>query len=382
MADLTLNQEAGLPENWHPIDARPIVPGQSNASPPLPNEMANYFSGSISPTMQHDAVFVGTQYGSPNVPSVSLMPIAAAGVPAVGSAIQSGSRVSINETTSIIAAGMSGQIQFNNNGPLGASSALTWDNINDIFTVGGSAVVNGDVSVSGSILITGGITADTFNALTGFQVGGAAAIGKYLRGNGTDFVSATLSGSDVAAGMVGVTYGGTGANLSATGGTSEVLRQSTAGGAVTVSQLAFADISGSASSGQIPNLDASKITTGQLALARGGTNADLSATGGTSQVLKQTTPGGPVTVSQLAASDLSNGTTGTTNVVLSVSPTVTTPKWTAFVVASLPTGAEGQYAYASNGRKVGEGSGSGTGVPVYFSNSQWRVFSTDAQVLA
>ena len=53
------------------------------------------------------------------------------------------------------------------------------------------------------------------------------------------------------------------------------------------------------------------------------------------------------------------------------------------VVASLATsGIEGQLSYATNGRKVGEGSGSGTGVPVYFSNGAWRVYSTDAQVQA
>jgi hypothetical protein len=40
----------------------------------------------------------------------------------------------------------------------------------------------------------------------------------------------------------------------------------------------------------------------------------------------------------------------------------------------------GQVLYVSNGRKVGEGAGLGTGVPVYWSNGQWRVFSTDAAV--
>ena len=53
-----------------------------------------------------------------------------------------------------------------------------------------------------------------------------------------------------------------------------------------------------------------------------------------------------------------------------------------FTVAALPTGAEGQTAYATNGRKVGEGAASGTGVPVYYSNGEWRVYSTDAQVQA
>lgn len=54
----------------------------------------------------------------------------------------------------------------------------------------------------------------------------------------------------------------------------------------------------------VPNLDAAKVTTGQLALARGGTGADLSATGGTHQVLRQSTMGGAITVSALAAADL------------------------------------------------------------------------------
>lgn len=53
-----------------------------------------------------------------------------------------------------------------------------------------------------------------------------------------------------------------------------------------------------------------------------------------------------------------------------------------FTVASLPTGTEGDESYATNGRKVGEGVGAGTGVPIYFSTGQWRVYSTDAQVQA
>jgi len=65
--------------------------------------------------------------------------------------------------------------------------------------------------------------------------------------------------------------------------------------------------------------------TGLLGLSRGGTNADLSATGGTSQVLRQSTAGGAVSVSQLAASDLSNGVTGSGVVALATSPTFVTP---------------------------------------------------------
>ncbi len=89
---------------------------------------------------------------------------------------------------------------------------------------------------------------------------------------------------------------------------------------------------------------------------------------------------GTGTKAQPAAADLSDGVTGTGAVVEAVAPTVTTPKWTAYTVAGLPGGSEGQYAYATDGLKVGELTGAGTGVPVYFSNGSWRVFSTDAAV--
>lgn len=58
-----------------------------------------------------------------------------------------------------------------------------------------------------------------------------------------------------------------------------------------------------------------------------------------------------------------------------------------YTVSGLPVGAEGDLAYATNGRKVGEGAGLGTGVPVYYTTdggspalTGWYVFSTDALV--
>ena len=51
-----------------------------------------------------------------------------------------------------------------------------------------------------------------------------------------------------------------------------------------------------------------------------------------------------------------------------------------YIVANLPTGYEGRVAFATNGRKTGEGASSGTGVPVYWSNSEWRTFPADAAV--
>jgi hypothetical protein len=56
----------------------------------------------------------------------------------------------------------------------------------------------------------------------------------------------------------------------------------------------------------------------------------------------------------------------------------------SYTYANLPLGNQtaytGSLAYCSNGRKVGEGAGAGTGVPVYYANAAWRVFSTDVAV--
>lgn len=76
----------------------------------------------------------------------------------------------------------------------------------------------------------------------------------------------------------------------------------------------------------------------KIGLAFGGTNADLSATGGTSQVLKQSSTGAAITVGQLAASDLSNGTTGTGAIVLANTPTLITPVLGAATYTTLSGG--------------------------------------------
>ena len=44
----------------------------------------------------------------------------------------------------------------------------------------------------------------------------------------------------------------------------------------------------------------------------------------------------------------------------------------SYTVATLPAGTAGMMAYASNGRKAGEGAGAGTGVLALYTNSAWR----------
>lgn len=107
----------------------------------------------------------------------------------------------------------------------------------------------------------------------------------------------SLAASKITSGLLVMGVGGTGVDLSASGGTTFVLAQD-ASHVISARALVAADI---------PSLAASKITTGQLAVARGGSNADLSATGGANQFVKQTSSGGAFTVAALVAGDVPSG---------------------------------------------------------------------------
>lgn len=54
----------------------------------------------------------------------------------------------------------------------------------------------------------------------------------------------------------------------------------------------------------------------------------------------------------------------------------------SYSVAGLPTGAAGKMAFASDGRKNGEGGGAGTGVMVFHDGTAWRACDTGATVAA
>ncbi len=102
---------------------------------------------------------------------------------------------------------------------------------------------------------TGSPAAGTFRALVAADLPTITALGTVTAGvwNGT---------------AIGVAYGGTGTSLAATGGTSQVLRQSTVGGTVSVSQLACADLSNATASCSTDTTSATNITSGALPAGR------------------------------------------------------------------------------------------------------------------
>ncbi len=144
---------------------------------------------------------------------------------------------------------------------------------------------------------------------------------------------------------VGMAWGGTGVDLSASGGSNFVLAQD-ASHVISARALLAADI---------PSLAASIITSGQLALARGGTNADLSATGGTGKFLKQVTAGAAITVVQPTLADM---TTGTATIDLVTSQGVSAANFKVTTAASAITGTNGVYI-------LGEGGSGGTATTGY-----------------
>lgn len=115
---------------------------------------------------------------------------------------------------------------------------------------------------------------------------------------GAAMAASSITSGTFADSLLASAYSGTGA-CSANTWASTLTRNA----APTCTQPAFTNLSGTASTAQIPSLDASKITTGQLAIANGGTGA---ATVANSLVFIGPASGGPLAPSfrALAAGDV------------------------------------------------------------------------------
>lgn len=91
----------GLPENWVPVDAPPIVPAL--LAPTTADGSSKYLQGSLPPSFQHDASFVGTSYRQERTPQLSLMPLGIQGNAATNAAVQSTAAQTPSQVPSTIA---------------------------------------------------------------------------------------------------------------------------------------------------------------------------------------------------------------------------------------------------------------------------------------
>jgi hypothetical protein len=170
--------------------------------------------------------------------------------------------------------------------------------------------------------------------------------GNYLTYNGVEiFNSAGRMGANAVPAFTGGDVTSAGSSLVLSIGAGKVTNSMLAG-SIASSKLVGSDIA------TLGTVTSGTWNSTKIGIAYGGTNADLSATGGTSQVLKQTTLGGNVSVARLACSDLSNAsascstdTTVATNITsgtlgstvqgnITTVGTVTSGTWNAGAVTS------------------------------------------------
>lgn len=113
-----------------------------------------------------------------------------------------------------------------------------------------------------------------------------------------------------------------------------------------------------------PAWDEAHVLSGQIGVLNGGTSSDLSATGGAGQVLKQSSAGAAITVGTVAASEVASGAaltrTSDTNVVLTLGGAPTTALLTA---TSITVSWSGTLAAARGG--FGSDVSASSGVPLF-----------------
>jgi hypothetical protein len=96
--------------------------------------------------------------------------------------------------------------------------------------------------------------------------------------------------------------------------------------------LAWTNVSKTSSSlADLATRSASDLSTGTLALARGGTGSDLSATGGAGYVLKQSSAGAAITVAALTDANLPFGAPAARGAIITAN---STPAWAAYALGT------------------------------------------------
>jgi hypothetical protein len=230
-------------------------------------------------------------------------------------------------------------------------------------TAGTTTITDTDISATAAIADTKLATIATAGKVSNSATTAASAntpsaivardaSGNFSAGTITASLTGNVTGTSTnVSGTVAIANGGTGATTAAaafdalsplttigdilmagTGGTDSRL----AGNSTTSKQFLTSTGTGSAATtpswgalaaGDLPAHSASLITSGTLALAQGGTGANLSATGGSGQYLKQTTLGGIVSVGAIASADVpwaSPGAIGSTTASTGAFTTLTT----------------------------------------------------------
>lgn len=200
-----------------------------------------------------------------------------------------------------------------------------------------------DAAGSGTVTSVGlDLPSDTFD-ITGSPVTGSGTLTGAFKTQLTRYALIAPAGggtptwraleiNDIPAGTWAVTRGGTGRSsltansLLAGNGTGMVnlIAPSTSGNLLTSNGTEWQSVA--------PSFAASVITSGTVALARGGTGADLSATGGANQFVKQTSVGGAFSVAAIVSADLT--------AALTTPPAIggTTPSTATFTTLNLNTG--------------------------------------------
>ena len=166
----------------------------------------------------------------------------------------------------------------------------------------------------------------------GEYLGSSNAMDLVFKTDGTTRATITAAGALQLNTALGLAYGGSGANLSATGGANQFVRQNSAGGVFTVSAIADADVPDSitisgtnnvswasidqtgSSLADLVTRSAGDLTSGTLAAARGGTG--ISGAGGTADRAMLTTNGTSWTTGKVT-SDYTTGVVSDTFIVYS-----------------------------------------------------------------